>query len=363
MSLRSQISEARALFKAGGSSESDQQEMYGRGETYPVELPTFAEIEDSLHIYFEITATQYPAFHSPSTISRIHEILEYLSYPASGPKVDVDQVAAPTVALLCIMIAMSKMTGNNTSPSNINHSINLKNHARNILQTFEFRPSDLEVLRCHTLLTVYLLHMDFLDLALQSIAITVQIAMTLQLHQKTQSLRNEADSYDHNLWWTIYILDRSISCLSGTPYLIRDEEIDAPRLGPDGNSQRFSLVTYLNHPNQLDRHNELEERSFHRDTTYLEVLAYLGRFWARIWNDLLSDNSQPDCQWQATEILDAQIRIFQQRLPPELTWKGSSSVGRDLEKEEEIIMQRQLVVLMVRYLIELVAFEILRHGY
>ncbi|KAJ5816508.1 hypothetical protein N7447_008741 [Penicillium robsamsonii] len=237
------------------------------------------------------------------------------------------------------------MTENNTSSFDT-RATHFANHARSLLQTFENLPPSLEALRCHTLITIYFLHMDFLDLALQSISVTARLAMALQLHRKSSSLTKGSDSYDKNLWWTIYALDRNLACLGGIPYLIRDEEIDEPRPARDGKFKRFSSVTYTNCQNELVHQDGLIEGSLHQEAMYLEVLAYLGRIWACIWNDLVTDSSEPDCQWQATEILDAQLRILQQQLPAELLWRSPSNLGRDLENIQETAMQRQLIILM-----------------
>ncbi|KAJ5520242.1 hypothetical protein N7463_000695 [Penicillium fimorum] len=237
------------------------------------------------------------------------------------------------------------MTKNNTS-SSYTRGTHFANHARSLLQTFENLPPSLEALRCHTLITIYFLHMDFLDLALQSISVTARLAMALQLHRKSSSSRKGSDSYDQNLWWTIYALDRNLACLGGIPYLIRDEEIDEPRPARDGKSKRFSSVTNINCQNEPVQQDGPIEGSLHQEAMYLEVLAYLGRIWACIWNDLVTDSSEPDCRWQVTEILDAQLRIIQQQLPAELVWRSPSSLGRDLENIQETSMQRQLVILM-----------------
>ncbi|KAJ5372478.1 hypothetical protein N7517_004484 [Penicillium concentricum] len=237
------------------------------------------------------------------------------------------------------------MTENNASSPDT-RATHFANRARSLLQTFENLPPNLGALRCHTLITIYLLHMDFLDLALQSIAVTVRLAMALQLHRRSSSPREESDSYDQNLWWTIYTLDRHLACLGGIPYLIRDEEIDEPRPAQDGQFKRFSSVTYLNCQNELVEQDGPVEGSLHQEAMYLEVLAHLGRVWACIWNDLVIDSSKPDCRWQAAEILDAQLRILQQQLPAELAWRSPSSLGRDLQNIQETAMQRQLIILM-----------------
>lgn len=349
ISLRSQIFETRALFKVGEDSGSYQdKEVHNSGKVYPIDLPSFSKIQISLCDYFENANTQYPAIHPGNTMSRIHEVLGYLRYSSSSLQIDVDSVAAPTVALLCIMTAISEVTGNNTLSSKVNdRAITYCNHARSILQAFEFLTPSLEVLRCHTLTTIFLLHMDFLDIALQSSAITSRLALLLNLHRRSPLSREGSDSYDQNLWWTIYILDRHVAYLGGTPCLIRDDEIDAPKPELDGHFEKFSNVTYINRASELSSQLGPIERSFHRNAAFLEILAHLGRLWARIWNDLVVNSAESDCQWQTTEILDAQLRVLQQRLPPVLTWRSPSNLSRDLEKDEKHAAQQQLVILMV----------------
>ncbi|KAJ5863463.1 hypothetical protein N7455_007531 [Penicillium solitum] len=275
-------------------------------------------------------------------------IIEDLGYSPSARGIDVHYVAAPTVALLCIIVSIAEVTGINSSSSN-SRATTFANHARSLIQMAEKVPSNLEALRCHTLITIYFLHMDFLDLALQSIAVTVRLAMSLKLHHRLPSPREGSegsDSYDQNLWWTIYVLDRNLACLGGVPYLIRDEEIDAPRPARDGQFERFSAVICISCWNEPDEQIGPMEKSFHQEASYLEALAHLGRIWACIWNNLATDRTEPDCQWQTTETLDAQLRILQQQLPAELVWESPSSLGRDLEMLQETAMQRQLVVLM-----------------
>ncbi|KAJ5422019.1 hypothetical protein N7491_010464 [Penicillium cf. griseofulvum] len=346
MSLRSQISETRALFhpREDPGTRKDK-EVCSRRETYFVELPAFSKIQESLHIYFENVGRQYPAIRPEKTRSRIHDILEDLGYPSAGRAIYVHYVAAPTVALLCIIVAIAEIIENDTSPTDTG-ATDFANHARGLLSTFENLPPSLEALRCHTLITIYLLYMDSLDLALQSIAVTVRIAIALRLHQRSPSPREGSDSYDQNLWWTIYALDRNLAWLGGIPCLIRDEEIDAPRPTQNGQFQRFSAVTYTNCPDELVEQIGPIERSLHEEAKYLEALAYLGRIWACIWNELVTDRSEPDCRWQATEVLDAQLRILQKQLPAGLIWRSPSSLGKDEERMLETAMQRQLIVLM-----------------
>ncbi|KAF4770725.1 hypothetical protein HAV15_012927 [Penicillium sp. str.  len=349
ISLRSQISEARALFNPGEDTGTEKGEgLYNCGETYFIELPAFPKIQQSLDIYFENVGRHYPAIQLQRTRSRIHRIIEDLGYSPSARGIDVHYVAAPTVALLCIIVSIAEVTGINSSSSN-SRATTFANHARSLIQMAEKVPSNLEALRCHTLITIYFLHMDFLDLALQSIAVTVRLAMSLKLHHRLPSPREGSegsDSYDQNLWWTIYVLDRNLACLGGVPYLIRDEEIDAPRPARDGQFERFSAVICISCWNEPDEQIGPMEKSFHQEASYLEALAHLGRIWACIWNNLATDRTEPDCQWQTTETLDAQLRILQQQLPAELVWESPSSLGRDLEMLQETAMQRQLVVLM-----------------
>lgn len=356
ISLRSQISEAQALFKVRDDSRFDRcGELYSRRDVYSIDLPAFSKIQDSLQVYLENTNRQYPALHPENTMSRINETLEYLRYPSAGGEVDVDYVAAPTVALLYVIIAIADMIGKETSSPNANGAMGFWSHARSLLQHFEFLPPNLEVLRCHTLITIFLLHMNFLDIALQSSAVTSRLAMVLHLHRQHTLPRTKSDSFDQNLWWTIYVLDRDIACIGGTPCLIRDEEIDAPRPERDRHFKNFSNVTYVNRPSELDNRGGPIERDFRRDATYLEILAHLGRLWARIWDNLVTRRSEPDCQWQTTEILDAQVRILQQRLPPALIWRSSVGLERDRESAEEdatrAATQQQLVILMVSALL------------
>ncbi|CAI7654811.1 unnamed protein product [Penicillium crustosum] len=349
ISLRSQISEARALFNPGENTGSENGEgLYNCGETYFIELPAFPKIQELLDIYSENVGRHYPAIQLQRARSRIHKIIEDLGYSPSACGIDVHYVAAPTVALLCIIISIAEVTGINSSSSN-SRATTFANHARSLIQMADKFSSNLEALRCHTLITIYFLHMDFLDLALQSIAVTVRLAMSLKLHHRLPSPREGSegsDSYDQNLWWTIYILDRNLACLGGVPYLIRDEEIDAPKPARNGQFKSFSAVICISCSNEPNEQSGPMEKIFHQEATYLEALAHLGRIWACIWNNLATDRSEPVCQWQTTEALDTQLRILQQQLPAELVWESPSSLSRDLEILQETAMQRQLVVLM-----------------
>ncbi|KAJ5154450.1 uncharacterized protein N7500_009889 [Penicillium coprophilum] len=335
----------RTLFNSkDGSALEKGKELYGCRAAYDIELPAFSKIQESLHIYFENVGRHYPAIQRENTRSRVHETIEGLTYASCGG-IYIDYVAAPTVALLCIIIAIAEMIENNTLSFDT-RATHFAKHARSLLQTFEDRPANLEVLRCHTLITIYLLHMECLDLALQSIAVTVRLAMALQLHRRSSSPKEGGDSYDQYLWWTIYVLDRDLACLGGIPYLIRDEEIDAPRPARDGQFKRFSSVTYINCSNEVIERSGWMEESVHQEDMYLETLAHLGRLWARIWDDLATDSSELDCQWQAMETLDAQFRILRQQLPAELVWMSPSGLSINVERAHEIAMERQLIILM-----------------
>ncbi len=346
LSLRSQIARAQGLFSATGAGKCLQHaKACDEKVVYSIELPDMSQIQRSVHGYFEVATGQYPALHPDSTQSRIHQILEYLQYPPTGDRVEVDEVAAPTVALLCAMIAISASTRIDTSSSTTNDLATLfLNHARNLLYEFEFLPPSREILQCHTLVTIQLLHMDFLDLAIQSSAVTTRLALFLRFHQRLRYSPRESDiaSYDQNLWWTVYILDRNIAYLSGTPGLIKDEDIDAPSPIPDHGFKRFCDVKYTTRPSEPVGQRE-------QDASFLDVCAHIWRLWGRTWNNLAPDSSPLNCHWEAAEVIDTQLRAMQQRLPPTLAWRHLPRSDAEPDQKDNVSRQRRLIILMVRH--------------
>lgn len=326
VSLGSQIARARASFT---NVQDAAAEPYHISGTYAIELPPISYVKASLQAYFVNTNLDYPALDRPSTEGRIYRVLNGLGYSSYCHQVDVDSAAAPSIALLCLMVAIAELTHARTSSAAIFYD-----QAQQLLRRFDHRPPDLEVVRCHVLSTIYLLHMEFLDLALWSISTSVRLAMLLQLHRPSPTRisgaehgRSDRDAQD--LWWTVYILDRTIARLSGTSYLIRDEEIG------------FSKVTYMSPSCERNTMGQSE------DSEYLQVLAHLGRLWARIWDDLLSHAEATGCEWQTAELLDAQIRLFQRQLPPRLVWSSPPGPDADLPEEHEHVIRRRLTTLMV----------------
>lgn len=186
--------------------------------------------------------------------------------------------------------------------------------------------------------------MDFLDLAIQSSAVTTRLALLLRFHQRLGYSPRESDiaSYDQNLWWTVYMLDRDTAYLSGTPGLIKDEDIDAPSPGRDDEFKRFSDVKYTTRPSE-----PVGQRD--QDASFLEVCAHIWCLWGRTWNNLAPDSSALNCHWEAGEVIDTQLRAMQQRLPPTLAWRHLPGSDPNPNQNDNLSRQRQLIILMVRH--------------
>lgn len=346
ISLRSQIEKTRASFRTVEEPDSAWSlNLCDSVQTYSFQLPSLPEISSSLRNYFQSINLDYPALDRASTKTRILRTLEGLGYPSYRTKIEVDLVTAPTVALLCAILAIDEIVLTKTSISATSRRESIyRNHVQKLLEKFELLPVDVEIVRCHLVNTIYLLHVELLDLAIQSSAVTVRLAMLLQLHRSSPQIaehdhgKKEGHKY---LWNTIYVIDQTVARLSGTSYLIRDEHICDSTENINGCVPRYSHVISRSRLCQNTQPDQLNESRTPEDLEYLEAMTHLGRLWTSIWDQLFS-NPDTSCHWQEAEMVDTLIQIYSKELPPTLVWRMEG-----LPQEHKHTVRRKLLILMV----------------
>lgn len=64
---------------------------------------------------------------------------------------------------------------------------------------------------------------------MQQIGQSVRVALLAGLHTRlpTEKLGSKLSGRYHDLWWTVYVLDRHLSSTIGCPTTVHDEEISA----------------------------------------------------------------------------------------------------------------------------------------
>ncbi|KIW67935.1 hypothetical protein PV04_03914 [Phialophora macrospora] len=94
------------------------------------------------------------------------------------------------------------------------------------------------------LVALYLVSIDMKEAAYGYIGQAVRICLVEGLHREAprQVMGDRLANYHRDLWWTVYILDRRLSCMIGAPCSIQDSDITCPLPAVDGREHRGAVL-------------------------------------------------------------------------------------------------------------------------
>ncbi|EXJ84623.1 hypothetical protein A1O3_05293 [Capronia epimyces CBS 606.96] len=94
------------------------------------------------------------------------------------------------------------------------------------------------------LVALYLVSIDMKEAAYGYVGQAVRICLLEGLHRESprQVMGDRLANHHRDIWWTVYILDRRLSCMIGAPCSIQDSDITCPLPAVDDRSQRGAVL-------------------------------------------------------------------------------------------------------------------------
>ncbi|KAF2803085.1 uncharacterized protein BDZ99DRAFT_576350 [Mytilinidion resinicola] len=216
--------------------------------------------------------------------------------------------------------------------------------------------ANLLTVQCLLLKTLYLLYIENMDAACDTMSQIVRLCFRLRLHD--QSAWINCTPFEivmrQRIFWTVYFLERHISFNTGTPYLLRESEFDV-----DIPANVEDRLMFPDKPLPVEN----PQRSA---SPYLRCTVKWGRLCAEIW-DMKFAKKAPNSTLNAEFIAltDARILYVISAFPAHLRWQPSD-VGLNCAPNlpAYIIRQRIVLFLLMNQLRLLLRQEsILNRGY
>jgi hypothetical protein len=174
---------------------------------------------------------------------------------------------------------------------------------------------NLDLVRYHTLGSLYMMNSELLQSASHAIATAIQLAMVVRLNDEALwgDCSAEETASRRKLWLTIYFLDRKISQRNGTPYLIRDSEVAVDEFEPKSTLRPSNLESV--HSSGQSELSPNSEPSL--ATSYFQFLVNFSKLWGQIWDTFYAAVAPKRGDWREVEIMDTRILLIRRQLPLE----------------------------------------------
>lgn len=190
----------------------------------------------------------------------------------------------------------------------------------------QLHDNDIETVIYHSLSASFFFAAEKLQMALDSVSVSLQIARYIELNNPRQWPKNVEDELAcrQSLWWTLYFLDKRISQKIGITYGVREDECGAKEFIDNGE------VDYQGH-------HEL-----------LQSMITFSHLWAKIWDSFFSTTVERDMR-EELEVTDTRILLSYRRVPSSLHWKTGELANYLAVEGEHQIRRRLLVWLVCHY--------------
>lgn len=297
--------------------------------SYPLQLPTVSERLRLHRQYFDSFHIPYPFLDEDDMDMRLSLTLDRLRRPNNintPTHICIDSKSSAFIAMVCAAWALAR----NTlvilpTTENPLSSEELPGHAmyttsRSLLQTFEgTHPPSLDTVRCHLLNTIYALHADMVDCALQSHAVAARLLIIVDSQCRNQTDEQDCNTIARSLWWTVYILDRTLSRVSNVPYLLSNHrlphELHRALEGPKWQRQMCDSLP-LTSLHSTFHVEQSEDPAGDIDDCYLQVMAYVCHLWSSFTDGIHSEAPRYHrCFLREAALLDTEHRVLDATLP------------------------------------------------
>ena len=316
--------------------------------TAPVSVPMISlkmlatsEVRRRLDLFFAEIDLVLPIMERSDMSERLFSLLRDWDVSETADCVvhlSVDKV--PLAALLCVILATAELFSFEPTPT-----IQSKPpgwawvvHAQTLLQHFEEvnrADMDMDVLRCYTLMSFYLMATGSFEQASEAIGVAAQLAIASQLnvqHTLLYGERGEARRH-RRLWWAINWMDQKVSRICGIPYWIRDQEIAIDDIS----------VTNLNPSDSQD------QRLYDSPTTdaavldFSQLLMHLARVNRKVWDRQFSPRQSIALDRAMAANIDSQLLQLISNLPAHLAWRRMRLEHYRAAESEHAIWRRLII--------------------
>ncbi|OAL21469.1 hypothetical protein AYO22_07865 [Fonsecaea multimorphosa] len=304
--------------------------------TISLKLVSNSQIHSLLDLFFADIDLVLPMMERDHMTERISSLLRDLGLSETGDYVvHVTMEKCPLAALLCAILATAENLGSDSIWSTQSKISGWAWYVQmqTLLQHFakQYQP-DIDVLRCFTLSSFYLLTLGKFHEASEAIGLASQLAIASQLNVQDALLYTKDAHARHykRLWWSIYVMDQQISRIGGTPYWIRD---------------RVTAVDDVQTTNR-DASN-LQNTGFSATVNagldYLQVLVHLARIGREIWDQQISIRQNTTLDRVMAANIDSQLLRLSSGLPSHLAWRKLGVRGDDGLEPSHPIWQRLII--------------------
>lgn len=336
-------------------STSSPPESIESGETlgatsYLCDLPSIPQIKSLVSLYFDQLNNFFPCIDPRQFRERLGQIEVDQVSDEGRIQIVVKPCSRTFLMMMCMILAVATY-------------LDLSNHEAKIDSTpgwryflmaedmagkeYRLRHEciDLDLVRYHTVKSMYLIHVERLTAASQSIGTAIQLAFNIGLNDESKwSHRSEAEQRACRLlWWTIFYMDRRVAQKSWKPYLIRENEFRVEEVeGVDSLvlSTGFNLETYAESESKL-----LINR-------YVQTEIVWARLWGLVWDSLFAARALArGARAEEIEVLDAKILHAQRQTHESLQWGTAQLSSYEAAGETEGHIRSRLVARVVSRLI------------
>ena len=302
---------------------------------YILHVPASTEMFRLYRQYFGSFHAAYPFLDADDMEMRLSHTLDRLGYPntmGTSTAISIDSEASTFMAMVCTTWALAQNTqGITPTMKNANLTEGQPGQAmytasRSLLQAYEgIHPPSLDTVRCHVLHSIYALHGDMMDTALQSHALAARVMTIVDPTRRKQDDRRESQSAKLRLWWIIFILDRTLSRICHVPYLLHNNQLPNQLRGdlesPKWQTQMCHKTSRILRSLALegDKDKEIMEDT---DDLYLRVLGYVCHLWSSYMDEIHSVSpGDQRCFLRESTLLDAELQVLDAILPSTLQWE------------------------------------------
>ena len=333
---------------------------------FHLQLPPSIERSRLLQQYFDNFHPEYPFLDQRDIETRLSRTLARLGCPTtdtgSSVVVAIDSEASSFMALICAIFALSQSTSRPLEEARSGHqpADHVPGYAtwstsRKLQQAFDgVRSLSLETISCHVLNSVFALHADMVDVALQLHAAAARLLPAVdspnscwRRGQQGRS-RNAIDL----LWWTVFILDRTLSRISETPYVLHPDKLpDGLRRGLEAPMWQGQTCERLP-PNAVSSlelwGSENDNGALHMDAICLQVVAYICNLWSSFSDQVLSMPIRGHhCTLRLSALLDTELQVCSASIPAILQWGTPETPEDNIRQGSPSYLNRRLSILLV----------------
>lgn len=303
--------------------------------SYVLHVPAPSERLRLYRQYFDSFHAIYPFLDEDDMEMRLSHTFDRLGYPNArdtSTSISIDSEASTFMAMVCTTWALAQTTpGITTTMENAESREDQPGQAmytasRNLLQAFEgIYPPSLDTVRCHILYSIYALHGDMLDIALQSHAVATRVMTTVDPMRRGQNDRQESKSAELRLWWIIFILDRTLSRICDVPYLFHKHQMPSQLHGglesPRWQRKMCDMMSPTLRSLALEGEKSTEITG-DMDGLYLRIMGYVCHLWSSFMEEIHSVTPEHHrCFLRESTLLDADLQVLNAMLPSTLQWE------------------------------------------